>query len=46
MKVSIRQTNKILFALYNMIYVLYRVHILNRMIYMLTLGVFFYLKYM
>lgn len=41
MKVSIRQTNKILFALYNMIYVLYRVHILNRMIYMLTLGFFF-----
>ena len=41
MKVSIRQTNMILFALYNMVYVLYRVHILNRMIYMATLGIFF-----
>lgn len=41
MKVSIRQTNMILFALYNMVYVLYRVNILNRMIYMVTLGIFF-----
>lgn len=41
MKVSIRQTNMILFALYNMVYVLYRVHMLNRMVYMATLGVFF-----
>lgn len=41
MKVSIRQTNMILFALYNMVYVLYRVHILNRMIYMVTMCIFF-----
>ena len=41
MKVPIRQTNMILFALYNMVYVLYRVHNLSRMIYMATLGGFF-----
>jgi hypothetical protein len=29
MKLSIRQINMILFALYNMVYVLYRMHILN-----------------
>lgn len=41
MRVSIRQTNMFLFVLYNMVYVLYRVNMLNRMVYMATLGIFF-----
>lgn len=41
MKVSIRQTNIFLFTLYNFIYVLYRVNIVNRLLYMGVLGLFF-----
>lgn len=40
-RISIRQTNRFLFVLYNMVYVLYRVNMLNRWIYMGTLGAFF-----
>lgn len=41
MKISIRQSNIFLFALYNFVYVLYRVNIVNRLFYMGVLGVFF-----
>lgn len=41
MKISIRQSNVFLFALYNFVYVLYRVNIVNRLFYMGVLGVFF-----
>ena len=41
LKISVRQTNIFLFALYNFAYVLYRVNTINRLLYMGVLGLFF-----